>query len=132
MHSVIRAGELQPNARGTVRFDGEPYGFSVSFFLVNNEPGAGLDLHKHPYSETWIVRAGTARITADGVDVVAGQHAVCARGGVHCQPRTKILPWARTARPRPLLCGRTRQGARGDTWGADPWLHYSVWTGRSP
>ncbi len=53
-------------------FGGEPYGSAVSFFLVNNEPGAGPDLHKHPYSETWIVRSGRARMTADGKDIEAG------------------------------------------------------------
>lgn len=53
-------------------FEGEAHGSGVSFFLVNNEPGAGPDLHRHPYSETWIVRSGRARITADGDDVEAG------------------------------------------------------------
>ena len=72
MHSVIRAGELRPTPGGTVKFEGEPFGSGVSFFLVNNEPGAGPDLHQHPYSETWIVRAGKARFTADGQDVEAG------------------------------------------------------------
>lgn len=72
MYSVIVSGELPPTPGGTIKFEGEPYGSEVSFFLVNNEPGAGPDLHKHPYSETWIVRAGKARITADGVDIEAG------------------------------------------------------------
>jgi mannose-6-phosphate isomerase-like protein (cupin superfamily) len=35
-------------------------------------PGRGPDLHKHPYSETWIVRSGKARFTADGQDIDAG------------------------------------------------------------
>ena len=52
-------------------FEGEPHGSGVSFFHVNNEPGEGPDLHKHPYSETWIVRSGRARITADGEDIEA-------------------------------------------------------------
>ena len=72
MYNVIRSGELLPSPGGTIRFEGEGYGSEVSFFLVNNEPGAGPDLHKHPYSETWIVRAGKARITADGLDIEAG------------------------------------------------------------
>jgi mannose-6-phosphate isomerase-like protein (cupin superfamily) len=72
MYSVIRAGQLAPSPGGTVQFEGEPYGSGVSFFLVNNEPGAGPDLHKHPYSETWVVRAGKALITADGVSIEAG------------------------------------------------------------
>jgi mannose-6-phosphate isomerase-like protein (cupin superfamily) len=71
MYRVIRSGELQPSPGGTVKFEGEAYGSGVSFFLVNNQPGMGPDLHKHPYSETWIVRGGKARITADGVDIEA-------------------------------------------------------------
>ena len=69
MYTVIRSGELQPTPGGTLRFEGESYGSGVSFFLVNNQPGKGPDLHTHPYSETWIVRSGKARITADGQDM---------------------------------------------------------------
>lgn len=72
MYNVIRSGELQPSPGGTVKFEGEPYDSGVSSFLVNNEPGTGPNLHRHPYSETWIVRSGKARITADGEDVEAG------------------------------------------------------------
>lgn len=72
MYQVIPAGEQQRSPRGTVTFEGEPNGSGVSFFLVNNEPGEGPDLHRHPYSETWIVRSGRARITADGEDIEAG------------------------------------------------------------
>ena len=72
MHGVIRAGELRPRPGGTVTFEGERHGSDVSFFLVNNRPGAGPDLHKHPYSETWIVRSGRARFTADGEELEAG------------------------------------------------------------
>jgi mannose-6-phosphate isomerase-like protein (cupin superfamily) len=72
MYRVIPSGELQPSPGRTVTFEGEPYGSGVSFFLVNNEPGAGPDLHRHPYSETWIVRSGKARMTADEEDFEAG------------------------------------------------------------
>jgi mannose-6-phosphate isomerase-like protein (cupin superfamily) len=72
VHRVIRAGEIEPSPGGTVTFEGEAHGSGVSFFLVDNVPGAGPDLHKHPYSETWIVRSGTARFTADGEEIEAG------------------------------------------------------------
>jgi mannose-6-phosphate isomerase-like protein (cupin superfamily) len=72
VYRVVRSGELQPTPGGTVRFEGEAHGSGVSFFLVNNEPGSGPDLHRHPYSETWIVRSGTASFTADGQDIEAG------------------------------------------------------------
>lgn len=72
MHGVIRAGELRPSPGGTITFEGEPHGSGVSFFLVHSEPGAGPGLHRHPYSETWIVRTGRARFTADGEELEAG------------------------------------------------------------
>ena len=73
MHTVLRSGELSPSRTGTVTFEGEPYGSEVSFFLVGNQvPGSGPVLHRHPYSETWIVRTGTARFTADGEEIEAG------------------------------------------------------------
>ena len=72
MHTHIRAGELQPSPGGTITFVGEPHSSGVSFFLVNSETGAGPGLHRHPYSETWIVRSGAVRFTADGEDLEAG------------------------------------------------------------
>ena len=72
MHKVIREGEIGRSPGGTLTFEGEPHGSGISFFLVYNEPGAGPDLHRHPYSETWIVRSGAARFTADGEDIDAG------------------------------------------------------------
>jgi mannose-6-phosphate isomerase-like protein (cupin superfamily) len=72
LYKVIRADEVQRSPGGTVTFEGEPHGSGVSFFHVNNEPGQGPDLHRHPYSETWIVRSGKVRFTADGEDIEAG------------------------------------------------------------
>ena len=53
-------------------FEGEPHGSGVSFFHVNSEPGEGPGLHTHPYSETWLVGEGQARLTVDGEIVEAG------------------------------------------------------------
>jgi len=72
MYQVIPAGDQQRSPGGTLTFEGEDHGSGVSFFLVNNQPGEGPDLHKHPYSETWIVRGGKGRFTADGKVVDAG------------------------------------------------------------
>ena len=72
MHRAIRAGEIERSPGGTLTFEGEPYGSGVSFFLVNNQPGEGPDLHRHPYPETWIVRSGRARFTAGGEELDAG------------------------------------------------------------
>jgi len=72
MYQVIRAADQQRSPGGTLTFEGEVHGSGVSFFLVNNQPGEGPDLHKHPYSETWIVRGGKGRFTADSEDIDAG------------------------------------------------------------
>lgn len=72
MHSILRPDEQERTPTGTVRFEGELSGSGVSLFLVNNQPGEGPGLHCHPYSETWIVRSGSVRFTADGEDLDAG------------------------------------------------------------
>jgi mannose-6-phosphate isomerase-like protein (cupin superfamily) len=72
MFHVIRRDELPPSPNRTVQFEGEPYGAGISFFLVDNAPGQGPGLHLHPYSETWVVRSGRARITAGQKEIEAG------------------------------------------------------------
>jgi mannose-6-phosphate isomerase-like protein (cupin superfamily) len=72
MYQVIPAADQQRSPGGTLTFEGEAHGSGVSFFLVDNQPGEGPDLHRHPYSETWIVRGGKGRFTADGKDMDAG------------------------------------------------------------
>jgi mannose-6-phosphate isomerase-like protein (cupin superfamily) len=72
MYTAIREGEIARSPGGTLTFEGEPYGSGVSFFLVHNQRGEGPGLHRHPYPETWILRSGRARFTADGDELEAG------------------------------------------------------------
>jgi mannose-6-phosphate isomerase-like protein (cupin superfamily) len=72
MHTIVRDGEIPRSPDGTPTFEGEPHGSGISMYLVNDAPGEGPDLHLHPYSETWIVRSGLARFTADGEELEAG------------------------------------------------------------
>jgi quercetin dioxygenase-like cupin family protein len=72
MLTTARAADLTIGAGRTVKFEGEAHGSGVSFFLVDNQPGQGPDLHKHPYTETWVVLEGEVTVTADGVDHRAG------------------------------------------------------------
>jgi mannose-6-phosphate isomerase-like protein (cupin superfamily) len=72
MYSMLRPEEQRRTPTGTVRFEGEGHGSGVSLFLVDNRPGEGPDLHRHPYSETWIVRSGSVLFSADGEDIEAG------------------------------------------------------------
>ena len=69
--NVLRSDDLKANGSRTATFEGEPYGSGASFFLVDNDPGQGPGLHRHPYSETWIVLAGEAVITANGQEIPA-------------------------------------------------------------
>ena len=80
MHSVLPASDQKRAPNRTLRFEGEKHGSGVSMFLVDGQPsrrkgdrsGQGPGLHVHPYSETWVVRSGRARFTADGEDLEAG------------------------------------------------------------
>jgi mannose-6-phosphate isomerase-like protein (cupin superfamily) len=76
MPNVIESAKLKAGQSRTVRFDGCEHGSQVSFFLVDNEPGQGPGLHVHPYTETWVVRAGEAEFTVGTDRVRAGAGAI--------------------------------------------------------
>jgi mannose-6-phosphate isomerase-like protein (cupin superfamily) len=51
-------------------FEGEPRaGAGVSMFIVRTPPGPGVELHTHPYRETFLLLEGEGRFTA-GDEVV--------------------------------------------------------------
>jgi mannose-6-phosphate isomerase-like protein (cupin superfamily) len=51
-------------------FEGQPRaGVGISVFVVRTPPGKGVDIHVHPYSETFVLLEGSGRWTA-GDDVV--------------------------------------------------------------
>lgn len=64
MLRIIHPADQRKGSNGTIAFEGRPHGGAVSFFLVDAAPGEGQALHTHPYSETWIVTAGRAAMTA--------------------------------------------------------------------
>jgi len=67
MTELVRTtiGELRARRGGrTARFDGADFGAGASFFMVDAAPGDGPQLHRHTYSETWIVLAGTGMFQA--------------------------------------------------------------------
>lgn len=54
-------------------FVGSAYGSGVSIIFANwPEPGGGPALHRHPYSETFVVREGRVLFEVDGVERAAG------------------------------------------------------------
>jgi len=71
-HATVVAGAaIRIGTRQSRRFDGAQHDADISYFYVENEPGEGPGLHWHPYSETWVVLEGTARITVGDESVVA-------------------------------------------------------------
>jgi len=72
MHTYLPAGQIKPSRSGTVAFEGQAHGSGVSVYLVNAAPGAGPVLHRHPYSETWIMRGGRATFVAGEATLEAG------------------------------------------------------------
>lgn len=50
-------------------FEGAAHGAGVSMFIVRTPPGGSVELHVHPYTETFLLLEGRARWTA-GEDVV--------------------------------------------------------------
>jgi len=83
--TVVPAEELRIGTGRTLRFEGRDHGSAISYFLVDNDPGQGPDLHRHPYPETWIVFEGEARFTVGDEQFIAtaGDTATCAAGVWH-------------------------------------------------
>jgi mannose-6-phosphate isomerase-like protein (cupin superfamily) len=69
--AAIPASELRVGDSRTLRFEGDRYGSGVSFFYVDTDPGGGPDLHRHPYTETWLVIEGEATIRVGDDTVIA-------------------------------------------------------------
>lgn len=68
---LVPAEALRIGTGRTRRFVGREYGAGISYFFVDNDPGEGPGLHWHPYTETWVVLEGTARITIGDRQLVA-------------------------------------------------------------
>ena len=70
---LLRASDVPRTGAGSVVIEGESYNTPVSFFVVETErPGMGPGLHRHPYAEVFIVRAGRALATARDQEVELG------------------------------------------------------------
>lgn len=80
MITVMQRSELLLPGSPTAKFIGAEHGADVSFFWVDTGPGKGPDLHRHPYTETWIVLSGQVRIDADDETVTAEAGAVVTVG----------------------------------------------------
>lgn len=83
--TVLTLDDLRIGASTTARFVGAEHNSGTSFYVSRDEPGSGPDLHTHPYSETFVIHAGTVRFTVGDqvIDVQAGDILVVPSGTPH-------------------------------------------------
>jgi mannose-6-phosphate isomerase-like protein (cupin superfamily) len=61
-----------PGPPGGHRFIGAEHGgLPISLFLVDDRPGAGPLLHRHPYAEVFVIHAGEAHFEIDEIRLTA-------------------------------------------------------------
>ena len=67
----IRPGEL-PGPPEAYRLIGACHGgLPISLFLVDDAPGEGPLLHRHPYTEVFVIHGGEARFEIDAIPLTA-------------------------------------------------------------
>ena len=64
--SVFDLDELKFSPTASLFEGGPNAGLGISVFVVRTPPGKGVDLHVHPYSETFVLLEGSGRWTAGG------------------------------------------------------------------
>ncbi|MFC9561565.1 cupin domain-containing protein [Agromyces sp. NPDC056965] len=82
---IVPADAIRLGSGRTLRFEGRGHGAAVSYFLVDNDPGQGPDLHRHPYPETWVVLEGEVLLTIGELEfaATAGDTATAPAGAWH-------------------------------------------------
>jgi mannose-6-phosphate isomerase-like protein (cupin superfamily) len=81
---VVVADGLQQT--GSWLFEGVDHGgVGLSFFLIDSLPGAGPELHVHPYTEVFVIHEGEATFDVGDESLVAvgGQVVVAPPGRPH-------------------------------------------------
>jgi len=75
---------MTPKSR-TVRFEGRRFDAELSFFLVDMDPGAGPEPHRHPYAEVFVPLDGQVLIRSgdDELEVGSDQIVVVGRNVEH-------------------------------------------------
>lgn len=63
-----------PHAGNSHRLEGQQHGdipASLIFFDFDGPPGSGSKLHRHPYTEVFVMQGGEATFTVDGEEIPA-------------------------------------------------------------
>ena len=82
---VIRREDL-PHEATSARFEGWRFGgVPVSFFWTDAPPGTGPALHRHPYTEVFLMQEGRVRFTVgeDSLEATAGRIVIAPAGQPH-------------------------------------------------
>ena len=87
---VVPVEELERNASGSRRFEGHRFGdINISLYPYfpgkDFPPGSGPRLHRHPYTEVFIVHEGMATFTVDdrSIEATGGSIVVAPAGSAH-------------------------------------------------
>jgi quercetin dioxygenase-like cupin family protein len=64
--NIIDLNSLRPARERAVLFEGQDYGAKTTFFLVNSLPGRGVNKHRHPYEEIFVVLSDNIEAIIDG------------------------------------------------------------------
>ena len=84
-------------------FEGGKHGpCTVSFFLVNNRPGEGPNLHRHAYDETFIILEGHVLVRVGDESLEGGP------GDIVIGPAGTRTDSPTAGRARPGSCASTR------------------------
>ncbi len=90
MQHVIPADQLERNASNSYRFEGHRYGdIDVSLYPYfpgkDIPPGSGPRMHRHPYTEVFVVHEGTATFTVGdrSIEATGGAIVVAPAGMAH-------------------------------------------------
>jgi len=84
MNSPIDVNEL-PHGVSSHSLVGVDHGVPVSIILVHSPPGAGPELHRHPYPDVFVIEAGEATFHVDGAEIAAngGQIVIAPANAIH-------------------------------------------------
>jgi quercetin dioxygenase-like cupin family protein len=73
--NIINLDDLRPAPERAALFEGKDYGAKTSFFVVNSPSGRGVNKHRHPYEEIFIV-------LSDKVEVIINSEKQVLNSGV--------------------------------------------------
>jgi quercetin dioxygenase-like cupin family protein len=65
MH-VIEIDSLRPDPDHAAQFQGFQHGAGSSFYVVTSAPGGGVQKHRHPYDEIFVILKGNVEVIIDG------------------------------------------------------------------